>query len=514
MRACRFLSNNLQPFKREKEYEFRRGTSRVKQHPKIIFQPNASGASYYATCNMSTHHQTTIVVELGCSRIKVGLAGESKPRHVMSGVDDGLLKIDDGMCTSSCTWNHFYNYLSKSSSSSGDALSAKITTVYEWEKTLYPLFSYVLTSILFIQRPSRHRMLILMNDIFTPRNLREALLRVLLDYLNLGGVLLVNGGCFGSIQYLLEGMNLSISPTTTTRQPKASLVIDIGTNEARIAVSAPGSSFLVETYNVVSAGYQAFLRHALTLYQEEEDIDANDWRTNATLEDVNAIVDAWIIASNNDQSSSSSTTTVSVELPSLMKQANEQSESSESASNTVQQLSVLPLVEAFHQVYLDYSQTTSLTYAILSSVLASPIDLRKAALQNVVLVGGGAVALRSFGKGLEVELENAIKAACGVSTDNETNNTKEEEEKKDDDLKVSSIARGRFQGLRAAVDSSLHHDNDEHSGVNIKYPDPFAPDLAHWLSGSIMGKLRLSNEDWIHLESSSAGSVRGERLRR
>jgi actin-related protein len=440
----------------------------------------------------------------------------------MSG-DDGVLKIDDGMCTSSCTWNHFYNYLSSSSSSSGNALSAKITTVYEWEKALYPLFSYMLTSILFIQRTSRHRMLILMNDIFTPRNLREALLRVLLDYLNLGGVLLVNGGCFGSIQYLLEGMNLSISPTTTTRQPKASLVIDIGTNEARIAVSAPGSSFLVETYQVVSAGYQAFLRRALTLYQEEvkeeEDNDAKDWCANATLEDVNAIVDAWIIASINDQSSSSSTTTISVELPSLMKQANEQSESSESASNTVQQLSVLPLVEAFHQVYLDYSQTTSLTYAILSSVLASPIDLRKAALQNVVLIGGGAVALRSFGKGLKVELEKAIKTACGVSIDNETNNTKEEEEKKEDDLKVSSIARGRFQSLRAAVDSSLHHDNDEHSGVHIKYPDPFAPDLAHWLSGSIMGKLRLCNEDWIHSDSSSSsgsgsGSGRGERLRR
>lgn len=471
---------------------------------------------------MSTHHQATIVVELGCSRIKVGLAGESKPRHVMSGVDDGVLKIDDGMCTSSCTWNHFYNYLSSSSSSSsGNIVSAKITTVYEWEKTLYPLFSHVLTSILFIQRPSRHRMLILMNDIFTPRNLREALLRVLIDYLNLGGVLLVNGGCFGCIQYLLEGMNLSISPTTT-RQPKASLVIDIGTNEARIAVSAPGSSFLVETYQVVSAGYQAFLRHVLTLYQdeveeEEGDNDAKYWHTNATLEDINAIVQARIISSKNDQSSSSSATTISVELPSLIKQANELSESSESVSNTVQQLSVLPLVEAFHQVYLDYSRTTSLTYAILSSVLASPIDLRKAALQNVVLIGGGAVALRSFGKGLEVELENAIKTACGVTIDDyETNNTKEEEEKKEDDSKVSSIARGRFQSLSAAVESSSRDDNNEqNSGVHIKYPDPFAPDLAHWLSGSIMGKLRLSNEDWINSDSSSsAGSVRGERLRR
>lgn len=458
---------------------------------------------------MSTHHQT-IVVELGCSRIKVGFAGESKPRHVLSGNDsssgDGswALGIDDGICTSSCTWHRFYSYLSLSSPSSAadGKVLPKITTSYEWEKSLYPLFSYILTSILFIQRPSRHRMLVLMSDIFPPQYLREALLRVLLGYLNLGGVLLVNGGCFGSIQYLLEGMhNLSIPSVLS--QPKASLVVDIGTNEARVAVSVPGSSFLAETYQAIPAGYQTFLREVLILYQKanemkrDEAASEEDWTTTATLEDANTIVQAWITAPNTDLSA---TKNISVRLPSLLKQSNKLSDSSESSRAI--QLSSLPLLEAFHQVYLDYSRPTSLTYAILDSALASPIDFRKAALQNVILLGGGAVALRSFGKGLRIELENAIKVACGVSIDGNTQS--KEEEKKDDGLDSSPIARRRFQCLRAAV-ASLHG-SDEQAGVQIKYPQPFSPDLAHWLSGSVMGKLRLSNEDWISDYSNVAGA--------
>ena len=445
---------------------------------------------------MSTHQ--TIVVELGCSRIKVGFAGEPKPRRVLSSSGDGGdLGIDDGMCTSSCTWNHFYSYLSSSSNATGAGHNAHIKAIissYEWEKTLYPLFSFILTSILFIQRPSRHRILVLMNDIFPPRHLREALLRVLLDYLKLGSVLLVNGGGFGSMQYLLEGMNLSTNPSMT-KQPKASLLVDIGTNEARVAVSVPGSSFLAETYQVIPAGYMAFLRQVLSLYQEASE----NRTTDATLEDVNTIVKAWMSAPKTDTTITAATT-ISVELPTKLKQSNELSESS-TASSTIQ-VSIQPLLEAFRQVYLDYTQPTSLVYAILNSALASPIDFRKVALQNVILLGGGSVALRSFGNGMKVELESAIKAACGVSVGDETQAM--EEEKKDDGMEVSPIARGRFQSLKAAVGRN----NGQDGGVQIKYPDPFAADVAHWVGASVMGKLRLSNEDWI------SASARGERLTR
>ncbi len=438
---------------------------------------------------MSTHQ--TIVVELGCSRIKVGFAGEPKPRRVLSSGDGRELGIDDGMCTSSCTWNHFYSYLSSSSDGTvvaDDSNSqCRATSSYDWEKTLYPLFSFILTSVLFIQRPSRHRILVLMNDIFPPRYLREALLRVLLDYLKLGSVLLVNGGGFGSIQYLLEGMNLSCNPSVT-QQPKASLLVDIGTNEARVAVLVSGSSFLVETYQVIPAGYIVFLRQVLNMYQEASE----NWATEATQEDVNAIVQAWMFT---DQSTA--VTTISVELPTKI---------SSTASSTIQ-VSVQPLIEAFHQIYLDYSQPTSLVYAILNSALASPIDFRKVALQNIVMVGGGSVALRSFGKGMKVEMEDAIKAACGDSTSDDE--TQAMEEKKDDEMEVSSIARWRFQSLKAAVGRSIGGEG----GVQIKYLDPFAADVANWVGASVMGKLRLSNEDWITADSSAA-SARGGRLNR
>ncbi|KAL7442732.1 hypothetical protein ACHAXM_008784 [Skeletonema potamos] len=458
---------------------------------------------------MSTHQ--TIVVELGCSRIKVGFAGESKPRRVLSGADsdDGswALGIDDGLCTSSCTWKHFYTYLSSYGTAGEDV--HKPTSSYEWEKTLYPLFLFILTSILFIQRPSRHRILVLMNDIFPPRHLREALLRVLLDYLNLGGVLLVNGGGLGSLQYLLEGMNLS-SDSAITQQPKASLLVDIGTNEARVAVSVPGSSFLAETYQVIPAGYQAFLRQVLRLYQDVYEVKDeesksgrdNEWTKSATLEDVNAIVQSWMSAPNTDTSTAA---TISVTLPTLLKQSNELSESA-TTSSTIQ-LSVQPLIDAYHQVYLDYSQPSSLVYAMLNSVLAAPIDFRRVALQNVTLLGGGSVALRKVGKGLKVEVESAIKTACGVSVGGEAQ-TAIEEEKKDDGMEVSSIAQGRFQRLRAAVERS-----NGRGGVQINYPDPFTADLAYWVGASVMGKLRLSNEDWISADGNAA-SARGERLRR
>ena len=438
---------------------------------------------------MSTHQ--TIVVELGCSRIKVGFAGEPKPRRVLSSGDGGDLGINDGMCTSSCTWNHFYSYLSSSSDGTvvADESSSqcRAPSSYDWEKTLYPLFSFILTSILFIQRPSRHRILVLMNDIFPPRYLREALLRVLLDYLKLGSVLLVNGGGFGSIQYLLEGMNLSGNPSVT-QQPKASLLVDIGTNEARVAVLVSDSSFLVETYQVIPAGYNVFLRQVLNLYQEASE----NWATDATLEDVNAIVQEWM---STDQSTT--VTTISVELPTKI---------SSTASSTIQ-VSVQPLIEAFHQIYLDYSQPTSLVYAILNSALASPIDFRKVALQNIVMVGGGSVALRSFGKGMKIEMEDAIKAACGDSTSDDE--TQAMEEKKDDEVEVSPIARRRFQSLKAAVGRS----NGGERGVQIKYLDPLAADVAHWVGASVMGKLRLSNEDWITADT-SASSARGGRSHR
>ena len=455
---------------------------------------------------MASHQ--TIVVEAGSSRIKVGFAGESKPRRVLSD-ESGMINrsgswqvnVNDGMVSSACKWSSFFQYFSPLPSSSSPAASvtqpSKVTTVYEWEKTLYPLFSHVLTSILFIQRPSRHRMLLLINDTFPPINFREAIHKVLLEYLNVGGVWLVNGGVFEGLYHLLEGLPPKI---LSLGKPKAYLLVDIGTYEARVAVSVAGSTILVDTQQVTASGYTSFLSLVLTNYQEmnkndDEMDEEGEQNSPATLEDANAIVRAWVALSSSSQVDF---TTISVDLPSL-----EDRQQKEAAT---QELPIQPLLSAFHQSYLDYSNPSSLIYAMLTCIMTCPIDYRKSALQNVLLLGGGSVALRRFGsttatnlegrnssKGLTLQLEMAARDACGISRDeNNMEESKEEEKKDDSSSNISSIAKQRFQSLKGIVDGGVDESGERMGGINIQYPDPFGADVAAWVGGSIMGTLSYS----------------------
>lgn len=173
---------------------------------------------------MASHQ--AIVVELGSSRIKVGFAGEPRPRRVL--FDDSAkregggwtVNVNDGMVSRACHWPSFFHYYSPSCTAAHGVNangSVSLTTSHDWEKTLYSLFSHILTSILFIQRPSRHRILVLVNDTSPPRSFHEALHRVLLDYLSVGGVWLLNGGVFEGFYHLLEGM--SMPPSLSSLEP-------------------------------------------------------------------------------------------------------------------------------------------------------------------------------------------------------------------------------------------------------------------------------------------------------
>ena len=451
---------------------------------------------------MSSHQ--TIVVELGSSRIKVGFAGESKPRQVLNNDDSKLINngsgwtvnINDGMVSNACQWSSLFQYLSSPTGvSSSDSFANKITTVHEWEKTLYPLFSHIITSILYIQRPSRHRVLILINDMFPPINFREAIHKVLLEYLNVGAVWLVNGGVYEGLYHLLEGLPPSLP---LLGKPKAHLVVDIGTFEARVVVSVAGSSILTDTLQTAAAGYTSFLHQVLANYQEtgqEVEIDETGQSEEqkslvSTLEDANAIVRSWIALSSSS-SESLDTTNLSVNLPSLTETQQQQ---------TSTQISAQPLLDAFHQTYLDFSNPSSLIYAMLSCAMICPIDYRKCALQNTLLLGGGSVALQHFetgqrdsAKGLSMQLEMAARDACGDSRDESMSESIEEEKKEDGLSDMSSIARQRFRSLKGVVNgSTIGDDGKRIDGINIQYPDPFAADLATWIGGSIMGTLSYS----------------------
>lgn len=349
--------------------------------------------------------------------------------------------------------------------------------MYEWEQTLYPLFSHILTSILFVQRPSRHRILVLMND--APLMFTEALNKVLLNYLNIGSLLLLNG--FRSLSYILEGL-----PSVGEGRPKAHLLVDIGTYEARVVVFVSGLSILVDTYQITMAGYCSFLRRVLDSYREEE-----DGSMVTTLQDANAIVQAWLSNFAKDA------TTFIVDLPSHTDSAQTQ-------------LSVRPLQKAFCQTYLDYTNPSSLVYALLTSAMACPIDYRRVALQNILLVGGGSTAMRHFiysknESDFAGEIVKAARKACGI-TDNELD--KSEEKKDDETPPVSSIARHRFKSLSGCVAGTADESGERKGGANVRYPDPFSADMAAWVGGSIMGSLDLKNEEWMTKSSTESKSLR------
>ncbi|KAL7538051.1 hypothetical protein ACHAXR_008243 [Thalassiosira sp. AJA248-18] len=464
-----------------------------------------------------TSHQT-IVVEMGASRIKVGFAGESKPRRVLyDGAfnDDGggggswSVGVNDSLISRACNWASFFQYLSSPTVAAIDgapaAAAATTTTVYEWEKTLYPLFSHILTSILFIQRPSRHRMLLLINDAFPPLRFREALHRVLLDYLSVGGVWLANGGVFEGLHYLMDGLPPTVP---TSGRPKAHLLVDIGTYEARVLVSVAGSLILTDTLQTTMSGYHSFLRQVLANYQEmNEKVDENEQSGKvepeslvATLEDANAVIQASAALSAQSSDMTFDSTTISVNLPSL-----EHQQQSQTSMEAAIQLPIQPLLQAFHQIYLDYTNSSSLIYAMLTCAMTCPIDYRKVVMQNVILLGGGSVALRHFGavgsvqlegksaNTLGLQLEMAAKDACGIYRDENVEESKTEEKKDDSSPDISSIAKQRFQCLRGAVDGHANDDGETIGGINVQYPDPFSADMAAWIGGSIMGTLGHKN---------------------
>lgn len=455
----------------------------------------------------------TIVVELGSSRIKVGFAGEPRPRRVLYDDNENITNggtissswVNDGMVSNACHWSSFFHYYSSLASESTNPIAATThkyhTTVYDWEKTLYPLFSHIITSILFISRPARHRILILINDTFPPHSLHEALHRVLLNYLNLGSVWLLNGGVFESIYHYLEGLPKSLTTTTTTtksvvKPPIAHLLVDIGKYEARVVVCVAGMSILPDTLHITMSGYNSFLSEVLINYQEEIMVNENETCVTS-MEDANAIVRAWIARSTVSSNVATESTTISVHLPSLQ------------LETTTLQLPIQPLLKAVQQCYLNYSNPSSLIYTMLTSIMKCPIDYRKAAIQNVMLLGGGSVALRPMGLGLQLEI--AARKACPVSRNDSSDERKDndddeaKDEKKDDcSVSMSSISRRRFQSLRMAVHGQVNDDDNKRvGGIQILYPDPFAADMVAWIGGSVMGTLGYSNYKTKYIDTNT-----------
>jgi hypothetical protein len=82
------------------------------------------------------------------------LASQESPNlgvYSTTSTDDGswVVPINDGMGARTCIWGRFFQYLLFNDLDTG--VKSRVPSVYEWEQTLYPLFSHLLTSVLFVQ---------------------------------------------------------------------------------------------------------------------------------------------------------------------------------------------------------------------------------------------------------------------------------------------------------------------------------------------------------------------------
>ena len=306
----------------------------------------------------------------------------------------------------------------------------------------------------------------------------------------------MNGGVYEGLYHLYEGMPATLIPSMRRTKAQAHLLVDIGTLEARVVASVAGSSTLVDTYQTTASGYKSFLYQVVANYQETEVEHHEETESKSpihSLEDANAVVQAWAALSF---SSSFDSNTISVELPSHAHQRQIDSD-----TETAIKLSTQPLMNAFYQIYLDYTNPSSLTFAILTCVMKCPIDFRRAVLQNIILLGGGSVALRHFClpravksvgqscQGFGRQLEFSMRDACGISREESNDDIKEEKKKENVSFNTSPIAQHHFQSLRGAVKGCANQDGDIMGGICVQYPDPFAADLAAWIGGSVMGTL-------------------------
>ena len=153
--------------------------------PATPSRTNRTPASYSSRFNrtpsrtnsdvVTSQHNAAVVIEIGSVHTRIGLAGESSPRHV---IDTPELP---------------FPYAGRPSSFTA-------TCEKKWEEKLYPLFSYILTDLLLI-KPRLRRVLVI-EPFVSPTAFRTALCRVLLLWLNVPSILFVPGGMV-SVPYAL-----------------------------------------------------------------------------------------------------------------------------------------------------------------------------------------------------------------------------------------------------------------------------------------------------------------------
>ena len=138
--------------------------------------------------------------------------------------------------------------------------------------------------------------------------------------------------------------------------------------------------------------------------------------------------------------------------------------------------------DVVHEMYFDLTNPNSLIYALCSSLMKCPIDLRKEVAQRIIFVGGGVEGISQFEqrflqcvKGL-FALDDQSSKASGSANGHKMYCVKDEK-------------HGRFSALANVIMKAP---------LGVLHPLQFRPSCVSWAGGSIMGSIKLSEEMWIN----------------
>ena len=383
--------------------------------------------TYSSNLDIASRQSTALIFEFGSAFLRVGIAGEPRPRHIFPLKELALASSPQRHILAE-EHDHDHKYWTTNPSfpsdvfltSSSGSGNSKLTLTY---LHLGPWISNLYTNHLLLKPRSRKVLIIL--PIYHPPGLKTSLEQIFLQDLQVPSILFVNQ--FRTIPYAIGNQNTGV-------------MVDIGQNEGRVVCFFNGK-MMEDTVEIVPIGYQSLLQSL-----------------------------------------------------SLLKNDLEQGQHQHRHQHQHQKMVV-------EEVYFNFDNHDSLLYAFLTSLLRCSIDLRKQVVQHVVFVGGGVEAIANFEQRFIAKIQELFESKgvveCVASGSASGSGNGNDGSASDTSLvlverNVYGVKHEKYQKFNALASVIMN------TPLGVLYPLQFRPALMAWVGGSIMGSIKLPNDEWIH----------------
>ena len=197
--------------------------------------------SYSSNIDIASRQSSSLIFEFGTAYLRVGIAGESKPRHVFPLSPKLSSQSESSQSSLSLP------YWSSIPSLPNDLIQKKHSSYHDLGPWLSNLYTHHL-----LLKPRSRRVIILL-PIYHPTELRTTLESILLNDLQVPSVLFVDS--FRTIPYAIGGSS-------------AGMIVDIGCMEGRVVCFFNGH-MCENTLQIVPVGFQSLLDRTTTTTTKE-----------------------------------------------------------------------------------------------------------------------------------------------------------------------------------------------------------------------------------------------------